>query len=92
MSQRFQAEIVCRFRRDRVSFSSGARKPRSCVDFAEIVYRFRQVKDWGTLEIGSVLVNLHRGEELLGEEVVEEVDEEKKEIQNSATAENSRTG
>ena len=29
---------------------------------------------------------------LLGEEVVEEVDEEKKKIQNSAAAENSRTG
>ena len=29
--------------RDRVSISSGARKPRSCVDFAEIVCRFRQV-------------------------------------------------
>ena len=27
--------------RDRVSISSGARKPRSCVDFAEIVCRFR---------------------------------------------------
>ena len=36
-----------------MSISSGARKPRSCVDFAEIVYRFRQVIDWGTLEIGS---------------------------------------
>ena len=32
-----------------------ARKPRSCVDFAEIVCRFRQVIDWGTLEIGSDL-------------------------------------
>ena len=30
-------EIVCRFRRERVSISSGALKPRSCVDFAEIV-------------------------------------------------------
>ena len=40
---------------DRVSIS-----PRSCVNFvrcaqAEIVCRFRQVKDWGTLEIGSDL-------------------------------------
>ena len=49
---------------DRVSISSGARKPRSCVDFAEIVCRFRQVIDWGTLEIGSDLKNLHRGGEL----------------------------
>ena len=32
--------------RDRVSISSGVRKPRSCVDFAEIVCRFRQVIDW----------------------------------------------
>ena len=41
--------------RDRVSIS-----PRSCVDFvrcaqAEIVCRFRQVIDWGMLEIGSDL-------------------------------------
>ena len=50
-----QAEIVCRFRRDRVSISSGARKPRSCVDFAEIVRRFRQVIDWSSVEIGSDL-------------------------------------
>jgi len=53
--------------RDRVSIS-----PRSCVDFvrctqAEIVCLFRQVIDWGTLEIGSDLKNLHRGRELLGE-------------------------
>ena len=34
--------------RDRVLIS-----PRSCVDFAEIVCRFCQVIDWGTLEIGS---------------------------------------
>ena len=46
---------MCRFRRDRVSISSGARKARSCVDFAEIVRQFRQVIDWGTLEIGSDL-------------------------------------
>ena len=39
--------------RDRVSISPGARKPRSCVDFAEIVCRFRQVIDWGILEIAS---------------------------------------
>ena len=51
--------------RDRVSILSGARKPRSCVDFAEIVCRFCQVIDWGTLEIGSDLKkNLHRGGEL----------------------------
>ena len=31
--------------RDRVSISSGVRKPRSCVDFAEIVCRFHQVID-----------------------------------------------
>ena len=41
--------------RDRVSIS-----PRSCVDFvwcaqAEIVCRFRQVIDWGSLDVGSVL-------------------------------------
>ena len=61
--------------RDRVSISSGARKPRSCVDFAEIVCRFRQVKDWGTLEIGSDLENLRRGGELLEREnIAKEVD------------------
>ena len=54
--------------RDRVSIS-----PRSCVDFvrcaqAEIVCRFRQVIDWGTLEIGSDLENLRRGGELLERE------------------------
>ena len=38
-----QVEIVCRFRGDRVSISSGALKPKSCVDFTEIVCRFRQV-------------------------------------------------
>ena len=38
-----------------MSISSGARKPRSCVDFAEIVCRFSQVIDWDTLEIGSDL-------------------------------------
>ena len=38
-----QVEIVCRFRRDLVSISFGALKPRSCVDFAEIVCQFRQV-------------------------------------------------
>jgi len=38
-----QDEIMCRFRRDRVSISSRTLKPRSCVDFAEIVRRFRQV-------------------------------------------------
>ena len=43
-----QAEIVCRFRRDRVSISSEVRKPRSCVDFAEMI-------DWGSLETGSDL-------------------------------------
>jgi len=68
MSQRFQAEIVCRFRRDRVSISTGARKPRSCVDFAEIVCRFRQVIDWGSLDVGSDLWNLRRGGELLERE------------------------
>ena len=73
MSQRFQAEIVCRFRRDRVSILTGARKPRSCVDFAEIVCRFRQVMDWGSLEIGSVFwENLRRGGELLGREIIAE--------------------
>ena len=45
--------------RDRVSIS-----PRSCVNFAEIVYRFHQVIDWNSLEIGSDLENLHRGGEL----------------------------
>ena len=51
--------------RDRVSISSGARKPRSCVDFTEIVCRFRQVINWGTLEIGSDFwKNLHRDGEL----------------------------
>ena len=35
--------VVCRFRRDCVSISFGMFKPRSCVDFAEIVCRFRQV-------------------------------------------------
>ena len=38
-----------------MSISSGARKSRSCVDFADIVSRFRQVIDWGSLEIGSDL-------------------------------------
>ena len=38
-----QVEIVCRFRRDRVSISFRVLKPRSCVDFAEIVCRFHQV-------------------------------------------------
>ena len=47
-----------------MSISSGARKPSSCVNFAEIVCRFRQMIDWGTLEIGSDLENLHRGGEL----------------------------
>ena len=51
-------------RRDRVSISSRALKPRSCVDFAEIVCQFRQVIDWSSLEIGSDLKNLHRGGEL----------------------------
>ena len=55
------SRVVCRFRRDRVSISSGARKLRSCVDFAEIVCRFRQVIDWSSLEIGSDSKNLHRG-------------------------------
>ena len=64
LSYRFQVEIVCRFRRDRVSISSGALKPRSCVDFAKIVSRFRQVIDWSSLEIGSDLKNLYRGGEL----------------------------
>ena len=59
-----QAEILCRFHRDRVLISSGALNPRSCVDFAEIVCQFRQVIDWGSLEIGSDLKNLHRGGEL----------------------------
>ena len=64
--------------RDRVSISSGARKPRSCVDFAEIVCRFRQVIDWSSLEIGSDLKNLHRGGELWerGDRGVEEVSTE----------------
>ena len=38
-----QAEIVCRFRRDRVSISLRSLKSRSCVNFAKIVCRFRQV-------------------------------------------------
>ena len=47
-----QVEIVCRFRRDRLSISFGALKPRSCVDFARC-----------SLEFGSDLKNLHwRGE------------------------------
>ena len=54
--------------RDRVSISSGARKPRSCVDFAEIVCRFRQVIDRGSLDVGSDLGNLRRGGELLERE------------------------
>ena len=58
---RFQDEIVCRFRRDRVLISPRALKPRSCVDFAEIVCRFRQVIYWSSLEFGSDLKNLHRG-------------------------------
>jgi len=46
------AEIVCRFRRDRVLISFGALKSRSCVDFARC-----------SLEFGSDLKNLHwRGE------------------------------
>ena len=50
--------------RDRVSIL-----PRSCVDFAEIVCRFRQVIDWGTLEFGSDFgKNLRRGGELLERE------------------------
>ena len=58
-----------------MSISSGARKPRSCVDFPEIVCRFRQVIDWGTLEIGSDLENLRRGGELLEREnIAKEVD------------------
>ena len=72
------SEIVCRFRRDRVSISSGALKPRSCVDFAEIVCRFRQVIDWSSLEIGSDLKNLHRGGELWerGDKGIEKVSTE----------------
>ena len=58
-----------------MSISSGERKPRSCVDFAEVVCRFRQVIDWGTLEIGSDLENLRRGGELLEREnIAKEVD------------------
>ena len=59
-----------------MSISSGALKPRSCVDFAEIVCRFRQVIDWGSLEIGSDFrKNLRRGGELLEREnIAEEVD------------------
>ena len=84
--------------RDRVSVS-----PRSCVDFvrctqAEIVCQF--CRDRVSISPGDRLgyvgdrlrfwENLHRGGELLGEEVVEEVDEEKKKrIQNSAKQVNS---
>jgi len=38
-----QVMIVCRFAQYRVSISSGKLKPRSCVDFAQIVCQFRQV-------------------------------------------------
>ena len=62
--------------RDRVSIS-----PRSCADFvwcaqAEIVCRFHQVIDWGSLEIGSDFgKNLRRGGELLEREnIAKEVD------------------
>ena len=75
---RFQAEIVCRFCRDRVSISSGTRKPRLCVDFAEIVCRFRKVIDWSSFEIGSDLKNHHQGGELWerGDRGVEKVSTE----------------
>ena len=38
-----QVEIVRQFRRDRMSISFRALKPRSCFDFAEIVCRICQV-------------------------------------------------
>ena len=57
--------------RDRVSISPRslsisfrALKPRSCVDFAEIVCRFCQMIYWSSLEFGSDLKNLHRGRKL----------------------------
>ena len=61
-----------------MSISSGARKPRLFVDFAEIVCRFRQVINLSSLEIGSDLKNLHRGGELWerGDRGVEEVSTE----------------
>ena len=61
--------------RDRVSISSGARKPRSCVDFAEIVCRFRQVIDWGTLEIGSDFRKSSPRWRIVGREEIEEMEE-----------------
>ena len=68
---------MCQFRRDRVSISSGARKPRSC--------RFQRDRvsispgiDWSSLEIGSDLENLYRGGKLWerGDRGVEKVSTE----------------
>ena len=56
--------------RDRVSIS-----PRSCVDFVRCAHRFRQVINWGTLEIGSDLKNLRRGGELLERENITKKDD-----------------
>ena len=75
--------------RDRVSISSGARKPRSCVDFAEIVCRFR--RDRVSISPGERLGyvgdllrfgNLRRGGELLERErvIAEEVEEDRRRV------------
>ena len=64
-----------------MSISSGARKPRSCVDFAEIMCQFRQVIDWGTLEIDSDLKNLAEVENCWKERsIAEDVDKDRRRV------------
>ena len=46
--------IVCWFRRDRVSISFGALKPRSCVDFAEWYIRVR----WSSAQIWKIFTEV----------------------------------
>ena len=63
-----------------MSISSGALKPRSCVDFAEIVCRFRQAIDWSMLEIGSDFRKIFAEVENCWKErsIAEEVDKDRR--------------